>query len=279
MPENGDYAIQSGDTLLGIALRYGLDWQDIALSNNMVEDELLQVGRVIHLPGRGGTGGAVDTTTPEIAAGNQTHSVRPGETLWTIAARYQIAWQDIATVNQLGEYDMLQVGQVLKLPASLDEPRTSEENAAEAGTPNTSDEDTNEPDVTQSAATTGFVQESAAAVATYTVRGGDTLLAIALRNHITWQALAEVNGLEEDSYLQIGQELTLPAADQPELAKMSSPAEPTVSLKLGQIHRVEAGDTIMGIAQQHGVDWHELLRINDIEEDTVLQLDQALKLP
>ncbi|MEI8084329.1 MAG: LysM peptidoglycan-binding domain-containing protein, partial [Actinomycetes bacterium] len=207
IPDNGEYAIQAGDTLLGIAVRYGLDWQDIALSNNMGEDELLQIGRVIRLPGRGGTGGLAAATTPDVAAGKQTHTVRAGETLWTIAARFQIPWQDIAAVNGLGEYDLLQVGQDLKLPASLDEPTpVVEEPVADAtkatDTPATKESSTDATSDRPAREKSGFVQ-NAASTPSYTVRGGDTLLAIALRNDVTWQELATANGLTEESFLQI----------------------------------------------------------------------------
>jgi len=282
IPDNGEYAIRSGDTLLGIAIRYGLDWQDIALSNNMGENELLQIDRVIRLPGRGGTGGLANATTPAVAAGKQTHAVRAGETLWTIAARFQIPWQDIAAVNGLGEYDLLQVGQNLKLPASLDEPAPVVE---EPVIPETTATDAPAPKETRTNATgdrpasekRGFVQNAATAPA-YTVRGGDTLLAIALRNDITWQDLAAANGLDEDSFLQIGQELTLPSAE-PVLTQMSAPAAKPVAITPGRVHRIEAGDTIYAIALQYDVDWQELLRINDLDEESMLQLDQELKLP
>ena len=60
LPAEGlDYAIRPGDTLLGIAVRFGLDWQDIALANNLGEDDILQIGQNLRLPGRGGVGGPV----------------------------------------------------------------------------------------------------------------------------------------------------------------------------------------------------------------------------
>jgi lipoprotein NlpD len=45
------------------------------------------------------------------------------------------------------------------------------------------------------------------------------------------------------------------------------------------VHSVESGDTVYGIALEYGVDWEELLRMNGLDEDSLLQLGQELKLP
>jgi murein DD-endopeptidase MepM/ murein hydrolase activator NlpD len=44
----------------------------------------------------------------------------------------------------------------------------------------------------------------------YTIRGGDSLLAIAGQYDITVQALQEANGITDPRYLQVGQELVIP---------------------------------------------------------------------
>jgi LysM repeat protein len=300
IPENGEYAIQSGDTLLGIAYRFGLDWQDIALTNDMGENDLLQIGQIIRLPIPSGVGGPTAAVTSGVVAGKQVHVVRTGETLWTIAARYQIAWEDVAVVNDLGEFDLLQIGQELKLPASLDEAEeqvtedTGEEAADEAGTEEAETganddaaeggEGAAEDTGTADAADEGvrFAQRNAPS-STYTVKSGDTLLGIAIKLDIEWEELASANDLTEDTFLQIGQELRVPGAA-PVQMSAKAPAESAAPAAAGgggsgRSHRVESGDTIYGIALQYGVDMDELLRLNDLDEDTLLQLDQELLLP
>lgn len=301
IPANGEYAIEGGDTLLGIAIRFGLDWQDIALANDMGENELLQIGRVIRLPMLNGGGGEAQAGgTGGAVAGKKTHMIRTGETLWTISARYQVAWQDIAAVNDLGEYDLLQIGQELKLPASLDEPEeppadepvTIEPGAVEPGA---DEEQTTRAAAASTASSDGsdegarFAQKSLTS-ASYTVQSGDTLLAIAINQHVSWQELAEINGLEEDSFLQIGQELKLPGPDgavqiavagnvRNAGAADGNEDQFTGDSQLGRIYSVQAGDTVYGIALQYDIDWEELLRLNNLEENSLLQLGQQLKLP
>lgn len=300
-PANGEYAIQGGDTLLGIAIRFGLDWQDIALANDMGENDLLQIGQVIRLPIVNSGGGTQVANTGGAVAGKQVHVIRTGETLWTISARYAVAWQDIAAVNGLGEYDLLQIGQELKLPASLDEP----EDVAEAETQSETQAETASNDESEAAApaavtsatragsTTAttersdegarFTQKSAAAPATYTVKSGDTLLAIAIRQDISWQELAEINDLDEDSFLQIGQQLKLPGASNSVAVEVAAGSEesaaPAATISIGRVHNVKSGDTVYAIALQYDVDWQELLQLNGLEEDTLLQLGQELQLP
>jgi LysM repeat protein/uncharacterized protein YkwD len=293
-PANGEYTIQGGDTLLGIAIRFGLDWQDIALANAMSENDLLQIGDTIRLPMLNGGGGDQASGTGGAVAGKKTHVIRTGETLWTISARYQVAWQDIAAVNDLGEYDLLQIGQELKLPASLDEPEEQPEAQNEDAAAATEGEAAEQPADTPTAAATDappddegvrFAQKNAAPAsnATYTVQSGDTLLAIAINQDVSWQELADLNNLDEDSFLQIGQTLKLPGGDdtvQITLAGSNSEASESANpAAFGRVHSVEAGDTVYGIALQYNVDWEELLRLNNLDEDSLLQLGQELKLP
>ena len=313
IPQNGEYAIQSGDTLMGLAYRFGLDWQDIALANNMGENDLLQIGQVIRLPIPNGVGGPVAAVSANVVAGKQVHVVRTGETLWTIAARYKISWEDIAAVNGLGEYDLLQIGEDLKLPASLDEPQDKEAAAADsqgedkandAGAPPASEADSTgdaskEDASKEDAADEGsrFAQKNAFA-ASYTVQSGDTLLAIGIKLGIDWEELAAANDLTEDSFLQIGDQLKVPTAA-PTLMSLqaadangveisgdtsggfTSSAKPddAAASASKRTHRVQPGDTIYGIALQYGVDMQDLMRLNNLDEDSLLQLDQELTLP
>ncbi|HMN29321.1 MAG TPA: LysM domain-containing protein, partial [Caldilineaceae bacterium] len=44
------------------------------------------------------------------------YTIQAGDTLGTIAARYGLTWQQIATANGLGAYSILEIGQVIRLP-------------------------------------------------------------------------------------------------------------------------------------------------------------------
>jgi surface antigen len=52
------------------------------------------------------------------ASGDQTYTVANGDTLGSIAARYNITWQSLASHNQLANPNMIYVAQRLCIPAS-----------------------------------------------------------------------------------------------------------------------------------------------------------------
>ena len=298
VPSTGlDYTVRSGDTLLGIGLRHGIEWQDIALANDMAESDILSIGQVIRLPGRGGAEAAPPSATLRVS--DQTHIVRPSETLWIIAARYGVTWEDVAAVNGLGEYSLLQIGQELKLPASEDEDTAAADAAELTGAASSapaikqdaSDAET-QADAENVAESTDANAEDAtppaivltvqSASAAYTVRAGDTLSGIAARHDVTWQALADANDLTENSYLQIGQELAIPgAAAEPVRLRQTTGATggPVAPPVAASTYTVQRGDTIVAIAIRQEVDWQELLRVNNLSEGSILQPGQTLQLP
>ncbi len=154
-PVGKPYVVQPGDTLLSIALRYGLTWQSVATSNGFSENSLLQIGQTIRLPietapittNSGAIGGPSATA--------QGYAVQTGDTLGGIAGRYGIPWQDLAAANGLGEHDLLRIGQTLRIPV-----------VASSGPSET---------ITSAAA------DSYSQPRFYTVQKGDTVISIALR--------------------------------------------------------------------------------------------------
>lgn len=271
VPAGGlDYAVQPGDTLLGIAIRYGLDWQDIAIANNLGEFDLLQIGQVLHVPSIGGIGGPVAETTNAAVAGKQRYKVAAGDTLFTIALRYNITWQELAAINGLQEFDLLQIGQEIALPASLDENGSAVIDGEEAAVDETA---ADSPQMVET--TDGFEgnRQHKSGVHSYTVRAGDTPLGIALSHGVTLDALLSANGLTTSDFLQIGQVLTIPGeeeASSPTAAESVAPAN---------TYTVQRGDTVFAIASRLGVDWQEMLRINKLTEQSLLQPGQMLTVP
>ena len=296
-PGGMDYTIVPGDTLLGIAIRHGLDWQDIAIANNLGEDDLLQIGDTLRLPSIGGIGGPSSEEAAEInvVAGKQRYTIAAGDTLYTIALRYDIAWQEIAAVNGLSEFDLLQLGQELALPASLD---TAEEapDDAEAAAKVANEE---VPQDATSAADTSEVAEpserftsdhlrsdpqpeagvAVAEPAEYRVRAGDTLLSIALRLDVSVDDLLAASGITENDYLQIGQVLAIPGPGSEETVAPSIDGEMSATSAAAEPYTIRAGDTIFAIGLRLGVDWQEILAANDLDEQSILQPGQTLVIP
>lgn len=91
-----------------------------------------------------------------------------------------------------------------------------------------------------------------------TVRRGDTLSEIALRNGVPTRELAQANGLRAPFTIYVGQRLTVPGA-------------PT--------HTVRRGESLSQIAAQHNVETRELASANNIRRPDRIYAGQQIVLP
>lgn len=225
------------------------------------------------VPGHVASQPARSSAPPQpLPEGGLAYTVQAGDTLLGIAIRYGLDWQDIALANALQEQDILSIGQVLHLP-SIEEAIPPADRAAE--------DDSFESD--RSAGSAAAVSGgSSAHLQKYTVRAGDTALAIALSHGIGLQDLYRSNNLNDQSYLQIGQVLAIPdavgSAAGSAVGSAAVSAEQT-AVALQRTYRVQAGDTVFAIALRHGVDWQETLRVNGLDEQSLLQPGQLLAIP
>jgi hypothetical protein len=64
----------------------------------------------------------------------------------------------------------------------------------------------------------------------------------------------------------------------PSVAWATSAKEPEAPVVESAIYEVESGDTIISIALEHDVEWDQLLNLNDLDEDSVLQQGQLIRL-
>ena len=206
VPAGGiEYVIQPGDTLLDVAYRYELDWTEIARANAITDDRLLQIGQVLRIPdgdgnytvgasSLGGTGG------PGGYPGLP-YEIQPYETLVSIAAKHGTTWEELARINGLGEFSILQIGQTIQVPVPLSEEDPigldQEESAAQS---------------IEAGQEAPVVQEEEPAEdlpVLHLVQTGDTVFGIALAYSVDWQELLAINSLSEASLLQPGQPIRL----------------------------------------------------------------------
>ena len=96
------YQVEPNDTLYSIARRYNTK-VDIIKSYNNLTSNLLNVGQILQIP--------INNT--EIVY--QTYQVEPGDTLYSIARKYNTTVAEIAAINN-NLSSILSIGQVIKIP-------------------------------------------------------------------------------------------------------------------------------------------------------------------
>lgn len=160
------YVVQSGDTLSGIAARFGTTVQELVQLNDISNPNLIYVGEVLKLP--------VSNSVKSGASSNQyqtTYVVKPGNTLSGIAARFGTTVQYLARINGISNPNLIYPGQILKIRAS------------------------------------GVSSQGVGATTTYVVKVGDTLSGIAARFGTTVADLVSLNDISNPNLIYAGQVL------------------------------------------------------------------------
>jgi len=99
------YVVQWGDTLYGIARRFGVTVDAIVAANGLANPNYIYVGQILTIPGTGGP-------TPPPG----TYVVQVGDNLFRIGLKFGIPWQSIAAANYIMPPYYIWVGQVLTIP-------------------------------------------------------------------------------------------------------------------------------------------------------------------
>lgn len=102
------------------------------------------------------------------------------------------------------------------------------------------------------------------------VQAGENLYRIALRYGVTWQELAQLNGITDPTTLRVGQRLVLPAG-----ATGTQPDSPAGT----RTYVVQPGDTLYGIAARYGVNAQALAQANGLTLYSTIFVGQTLMIP
>lgn len=105
-PVSGEqvYTVVRGDTLSGIAAKFGTSFQVLARYNGIINPNLIVPGQKIKIPAEAGA-----PPSPK------TYTVVPGDTLSSIAYRFGTTYRKLAVLNGITDPNRIFPGQVLKI--------------------------------------------------------------------------------------------------------------------------------------------------------------------
>ena len=166
------HVVRRGETVSGIAKRYGVSSDLLMSSNRVARARSLQVGTTLYIPVSGTRIPDTMLREPEPATSRPlTHIVRRGETLSGIASRYGVTQASLRSANNLPASGTIRAGQKLSVSA---------------GAP-------------------------ARSTRTHVVRSGETVGGIAERYGVGQSVLIRENGLGRNATIRVGQRLRIPA--------------------------------------------------------------------
>ena len=242
----GTYTVQPGDTLSEIAARFGITVSHLAEINGIQNPNLIYAGEVLKIRGtvpvtdHGPSTGRRPSAT---VSGQGTYTVRSGDTLSEIAARYGTSVNALVRLNGIQNPNLIYPGEVLKISGTA---------AVSGGS---------------------YSNATATSRGTYTVRSGDTLSEIAARYGTSVNALARSNSIQNPNLIYPGEVLKISGT-----AAVSGGSYSNATATSQGTYTVRSGDTLSGIAARYGTSANTLARLNGIQNPNLIYPGETLRL-
>lgn len=226
-------------------------------------------GTFVHVPKGSGEVFAANVRAipPEKRLTFKEHRVAKGETLSTIARKYNVSVTDLQHANHIKNANQISVGTRLVIPgagssasavaaatapARASAPKsTASKSTASKSTASKSSESKSSSKALVSSAGAGS-QPPKTTLSWHTVRKGENLSAIATRYGVTTPELMRWNGMSNANHVEAGQKL-----------KVYTPASEWST------HTVRSGDTLSSIASKYGCTVADLKTWNKISGSTI----------
>jgi LysM repeat protein len=197
----------------------------------------------------------VKIATPD-ADGKIYHVVQAGQSFWAIAITYQLKIADLETWNNISRNTPLRTGQKLFIPG---------ENTAGYVTPTP----------------IGMIVPSAPDAdgrIVHVVQPYQALIMIAEAYHVTIERILNLNGLQKDWPLQVGQKLLISPGNVTPSATLSAIQKLTPEADGKYYHIVQSGQTLSWIAGRYNIPLASLLAWNGLDSTSIIRPNQKLLL-
>jgi len=239
------HKVRKGETVSGIARKYGVSQWAIIDANNMSRPYRIGIGQKIVVPVPLGKSGSQSYSKKKYdsydISGNY-YVVRSGDTLWDLARVFGTTTRQLRSLNGLSRSGRIYVGQKLKIPNDAKQYSSTKSSKSSSGI-----------------ATSTF---------SYKVKRGDNLWKLADKYGTTVSELRRLNGLSRNAVLSIGQKLKIPGS------KTSTSAGSGTF-----VYTVRSGDNLWSLAQRYGTTVSRLRRLNNLSKSSTLRIGQQLKIP
>lgn len=222
---------------------------------------------------------------------NDTYTVSMGDSLWSIAKRFNVGVNEIKMANNLTS-NLITVGQVLTIPGVAPSDQTNVTYVVQKGDSlwsianannTTVDEIANLNDLGDNTIYVGQVLQipnsnnneviSPDTKTTYIVQKGDTLYSISLKYGTTPSAIIRENNIK-NNILTVGQTLNIPS----DIESTGNDSDINFSDTYSDTYVVQRGDSLWSIANSYNVPVNDLKNANDLIND-ILTVGQVLVIP
>ncbi|MCC7076208.1 MAG: LysM peptidoglycan-binding domain-containing protein [Acidimicrobiia bacterium] len=246
------YTVKAGDTVQGIAKRFGVPWKALASANGLGPPYTIVVGRTLQIPsaGQAATGSSGGSGGGGGRIGPGSYVVVKGDSVWKIAQRAGVSWRAVADANGLGPPYIIVVGRTLVIPA-----------AGSGG-----------------AGARGGAANGSVGSGPYRVVKGDSVWKIAARAGVSWRAVADANGLGPPYLIRPGQTLQIPGEGTSDTGGGAGTPAPAPQAVQPGVHTVRKGETLGQIARAYGTSVDALARANGMSDPNRVWIGQRIRI-
>lgn len=268
---NQTYTVKSGDSVWLIANKYGISMSQLISWNNIKNNFIYPGQKLIVKKGTTGNGGGStnsNTNKPSVnkpstgstankpanTSGNQTYTVKSGDSVWGISTKYGISMSQFCAWNNI-KNNFIYPGQkvIVKKTAT---------NNNSANT-NTSKPSINKPSANKPNTNIGSAAANTGGNKTYTVKSGDSVWLIANKNGISMDQLIQWNKIK-NNFVYPGQKLIVKKD-----AAANNSNQTSNSTNKGKTYTVKSGDSVWLIADKHGITMDQLIQWNNIKNNFI----------
>ena len=267
-----NYKVKNGDTVLGIAFSHGMSASEFCAINNIKDFNKynLKVGEILKVANNNTEKNSIEKSSDssvnrnsvenikkEIESNNQKpqnnnennfeiYTVKNGDTLFGIAFDSNTPVNDFLRINNIEsplKYK-LKVGEKLKIFPQKNKNNTVDDKKI---------------------------------TSVYKVKKGDTLSAIAINNSMSLNELLELNGLNRNYLLKIGDNIKVYNKINLNNNFNNQNSNSKREYRKIEDYKIKKGDTLSEIAVAKGMDLLEIYSLNGLNDKSIIKVDEIIK--